>query len=439
MDLHSFLTHVDWVILGPIFAVALAPIILRWPVESSLGLYAFLVPFDDVAMIGSGHTGPTLTKFVGGGAALIAVVVGLVERRLTRPPRAAMWLTLFIVWAGITSLWSLDTQDAYSRVATAGALLVVYLAAVCLRVTEKEFRAVVWLAILGACAAAGYGVHAFHRGTIYVGPAGYGGHVGRGSEIRGSLILGAQEADPDVFGDLLLTPLSLAVGLLLADRSWLRRGLWISAVALIAFAVFATMSRGAVVALIAMLLVYLYRYRMSWRAWVPIGVMGAMLSMVPETFFSRVGKSYSTGGAGRLDIWTVGLHGLQRYGLAGAGLESFPYVYGQYIGYAPNYLGRELRGSHNIYLGMAVELGILGLILMIAAFASHFGAARRSSRTAGSESPPPPLTPYEAACWGLLVAAFFQDIIWRKAFWLAWILLAIAVRLREDGQAAYRL
>jgi O-antigen ligase len=140
-----------------------------------------------------------------------------------------------------------------------------------------------------------------------------------------------------------------------------------------------------------------------------------------------------------LDIWTVGLHGLQRYGLAGAGLESFPYVYGQYIGYAPNYLGRELRGSHNIYLGMAVELGILGLILMIAAFASHFGAARRSSRTAGSESPPPPLTPYEAACWGLLVAAFFQDIIWRKAFWLAWILLAIAVRLREDGQAAYRL
>ena len=422
MELHS-LAHVDWIRLSPFFAVAVAPIVLRWPVESSLGLYAFLVPFDDISRVGSADNGPTLTLIVGGGVVLIALAVGLVERRLTSPPRAAVWLTLFIIWAAITSLWSLTT--AYSRLITAGGLIVVYLSAVCLRVTEKEFRTVVWLAILGACAAAGYSVQQFARGTMSSG--------------RGSLILGVEEADPNVVAVSLLTPLSLAVGLLLTDRGWLRRALLIGAVALIALGVFTTMSRGAVVALIAMLLVYLYRYRMSWRAWVPIGVMGALLGMLPETFFSRLGQSISTGGAGRTDIWIVGLHAFKYYALAGAGLDSFPYAYGQFMGYAPNYLGRVLRASHNIYLGMAVELGILGLILMITAFACHFGAARRSSLTAGSKSSPPVLASYEAGCWGLLVAGCFLDVIWRKSFWLGWMLLAIAVRLREERRAAIRL
>jgi len=35
---------------------------------------------------------------------------------------------------------------------------------------------------------------------------------------------------------------------------------------------------------------------------------------------------------------------------------------------------------------------------------------------------------YEAACYAILVAAFFIGIIWEKWFWLAWILLAVAVR-----------
>jgi len=425
VNLYGLLTGVDWIRLGPIFAVAVAPIVLRWPVESSLGLYAFLVPFDDVATLASGgDAGPTLTKFVGGGAALILVGVGLVERRLTPPPRAALWLTLFILWAGMTSVWSFDTQNAYLRLATAGGLIAVYLSAVSLHVTEKELRAMIWLAILGACAAAVYSLHAFSRGTMYTG--------------RASLILGGAEADPDIVADALLTPLSLAVGFLLVERGWLRRLLLIGAVALIALGVFATMSRGALVALAAMLLVYLYRYRMSWRVWVPIGVMAVMLSMVPETFFTRLGRSVSTGGSGRTAIWTVGLHALKRYGLAGAGLDSFPYAFEQYWFYAPTYVG-HLRASHNIYLEMAVELGILGLILMIGAFGCHFGAARRSSLMGGSESPPPALASYEAACWGLLVAGFFQDILWRKSFWLAWMLLAIAVRLREDRRAAMRL
>jgi O-antigen ligase len=425
VNLHSLLSGVDWIRLGPIFAVAVAPIVLRWPVESSLGLYAFLVPFDDIALLPSGREdAPTLTKFLGAVAALILVGVGLVERRLTPPPRAALWLILFVGWAGITCLWSLDTQTAYSRLGTAAGLLFVYLSAVCLRVTEKELRTVVWLAILGACAAAGYSLLDFFRGTMSAG--------------RASLILGGEEADADMFSASLLTPVSLALGLLLADRGWLKRWLLMGAMALMAFGIFTTMSRGAFVALIAMFLVYLYHYRMSWRVWVPVGAMAAILSMVPASFFSRLGQSVSTGGGGRLDVWTVGLHALKRYAFAGAGLNCFPYAWEQYWFYAPNYIG-HLRASHNIYLGRAVELGIFGLILMITAFVCHIRAARRSSLTAGSESPPPALPSYEAACWAVLVAGFFLDIMWRKAFWLTWMLLAMAVRLREDRRAAMRL
>jgi hypothetical protein len=43
----------------------------------------------------------------------------------------------------------------------------------------------------------------------------------------------------------------------------------------------------------------------------------------------------------------------------------------------------------------------------------------------------PNLTPYIAGCWGFLTAGMFLDVAWKNAFWLAWILLALATQLEH--------
>ena len=51
----------------------------------------------------------------------------------------------------------------------------------------------------------------------------------------------------------------------------------------------------------------------------------------------------------------------------GAGLGNFPVAFDRFVGYATHFEGYG-RGSHNIYLNVLVELGIVGFALLLNAF-----------------------------------------------------------------------
>jgi hypothetical protein len=40
----------------------------------------------------------------------------------------------------------------------------------------------------------------------------------------------------------------------------------------------------------------------------------------------------------------------------------------------------------------------------------------------------------EAACFGMLAAAWSKDLLWEKVFWFSWILLAIAARVQVHDE-----
>src|SRR5207245_5427962 len=123
-------------------------------------------------------------------------------------------------------------------------------------------------------------------------------------------------------------------------------------------------------------------------------------------FFLRLEGTLASQGAGRLDIWVLGLALLKRYGLLGAGLDNFPIGYQQFAGLAPHFpYHGYIRGAHNTFLSMAVESGIVGFGLFVAGVITQFRAAQR-----GRVQSLPALVSYEAACWGLLTAGFFLDL-----------------------------
>jgi O-antigen ligase len=89
------------------------------------------------------------------------------------------------------------------------------------------------------------------------------------------------------------------------------------------------------------------------------------------------------------------------------------------------------KGSHNIYLNASAETGIVGLLLLLVAVCSQLLSANREAHS-GAKSEGISIVPYEAACWAMLVAGFFLDVLWRKDFWFVWILLAIAIRAKRN-------
>jgi O-antigen ligase len=398
-----------------LIVLALAPLLWYFPIQTTMGLYVLLMPFEGITQLPGGTTVIWMVGLLAGGT---LVAVGLLDNRVVKPPRTGVWWALFFFWSSISVLWSVEPSGALHQLATTAALIIFYLVAVSFRMTENEVKWVVRLAILGGCFAAMFAVYEYSAGINWA--------QGSGARLveRGSLIVGETEVNPDLFGLKLIIPISLAVAAFLAARSWWGKLMSFSALAMIVLALLLTMARSALLSLLVMIVVFFVRLRL-YRRLVPVALLAAaLLAAMPATFFQRIREATETGGAGRTDIWKVGFEMFKHYPLFGTGLGNFVIVYQQYAGFSPKFHG-FMRGAHNTYLNILVELGILGLALFLIAIVMQVKDISQSiKRSHGSKLW---LVAGEAALYSLLVYGFFVDLIWDKAFWLAGILLAFAI------------
>lgn len=400
-----------WFVLIPLLAL---PLVLLWPVQMSLGMFGFLLPFDSISVLQERDTGTTLTFLIGAVSSVILLTIGIVARRLQRPPRAALWWGLLVLWSGTTLLWAFDPEATWARLPTVVACFLFYLVAVSFRITREELAAVLLLAMLGGIVAAGYACWTFMETN---------------GIDRATLALGDRTTNPNTFAAVLLLPLSLALGTFISSRGWFKALVMISAVALLSLAILLSMSRGDVIAAGVLLVVYIYRYGLRRRMLVVVSVVTLLLYVMPALFFARIETGMSSRAEGRFDIWQVGVTAFQHYGAFGAGLNNFPAVYNQFSGHAERFRG-YFRDPHNIYLGVSVELGILGLLLFLMAVGSHFRALQRFY-AAFQGVRPPMVVACEAACWAMLTAGLSGNFVWNKVFWIMWVYLTLAIRVAD--------
>jgi O-antigen ligase len=404
----------NWLFVAGVFGLLL--LFVR-PIEVALGLYAFLIPFESMTTMDN-STDPTATllRYVGLLALFVILGVGWLRERIMRPPQTALFWSLFILWGGVSTLWAIDQKMALHRLPTALGLWLLYMAVVSVRITAKEFSWITLLTILGGLGASIYSAYMFFQ---------TGGAIGRASLAEGST-----QSDPNFFAVALLLPLSLSFGGVLSSRTWSRRALFLAGTGVIAFAVFLTMSRGALVAVAVITFIFLLRLRLNWRLLLPVIVAGTALMFMPRLFFERMQEASTSRVAGRQDIWQVGIHSLKSYGVFGAGLDNFPNAFERYVGTSRFFAGDQ-RSSHNIYLTVSVEFGILGMLFLFEAVRSHMRAFPRPTSNILASSR---LVAFEAACWGMLIAGFGVDILWRKAFWFAWALSVGAMHIQRENE-----
>jgi O-antigen ligase len=413
------ITEESWRLLTLVLLATLSPIALRWPITVAFGAYAFVLPFDSVAVV-AGSGGATITKLTGIVAAGVLLAAGVVQQRMVRPPLAALWVGLLFLWALVTFAWAVNPALAQARLTTAVSLAAMYVAAVSFRVSENELRTVCVLTMLGGVLAATAGV-----------VLGFEADTPRA--VRGTMMaVGGQEANPNGVAQSLLLPLAMAAGLFLASRRMRGKVIALGGIAAIGGGIFLTMSRASLAAVAMMMCILLYRFRVRWQVLAIVGVLGALLPLLPDLFFDRVGSLFTGAditGSGRTEIWAVSISSLERFGWFGAGLANHPAAYDMYASTPPRGLS---RGAHNLFLGTWVELGIVGLALLLAVFVAHL---RTGTRTSGSMVKAAFPAAIEAACFGFLVIAFFGDILWRKAVWMPWILAVWASRTQVDRTA----
>ena len=122
---------------------------------------------------------------------------------------------------------------------------------------------------------------------------------------------------------------------------------------------------------------------------------------------------------------------VQHYPIAGAGFSNFPVVYNTFAGYGTHlYFKKDNNDSHNIYLAISVEEGILGLLLFFLALKKVFESASKCRNSVLRT--PILLVAAEAGFCSILVASFFGNLMWDKTFWLSAAYLALAITLQKQ-------
>lgn len=400
-----------WLEFALLVAVAATPVLIRWPVASTMGLYALVLPFEAVAGVGGGAT---LARLIGMLAVGVLFVVGLNERRLVRPPSAALWWGLLVLWGGLTAAWAIEPQISISRLYTAISLFLLFLIGVSFRVSRTELNGVCILTVVGGVAAAiaGYalGVEEFEAGR------------------RGTLSVGDTSANPNGFASSLLPAMAFGVAAFLRLRGLAVKTIALAATAILAAGMYITISRSALLAVVVLIGVMVYRFHVSWRVLVLVGILVGLLGFMPEHFFARMTAPVTGAdptGSGRTEIWSIGLNALDEFWMWGAGLSNFTSAYARYTTIPPTHIA---RGAHNLYLGTWVELGIVGLVIMLVAISSQLRVAWRCRRSNDLV-----LYAVEAAIYGHLILAFFGDPLWGKRQWMLFMMLAWASRLATES------
>jgi putative inorganic carbon (hco3(-)) transporter len=245
---------------------------------------------------------------------------------------------------------------------------------------------------------------------------------------------------PNQLAGFLVLFVPLGLGLYRVFESRLARGAALLVPLLALPAVVLTYSRGVLVALVALVLVFA-RSRRAWPLIVGAAVLVALLA--PAAWRDRVADVSRLDRpeiATRLDFWDAAVAMFQARPVLGVGLNNFDVAYVQLERAGRSFLpGGQLvlpETAHNLYLNTLAEQGLVGifaLALLVASAARMIFGLRRARD--------PRIRAFGLALLGVGIALLVSNVfdvtfLDPKTSMLAWTLLGVGAALhRIDAQA----
>jgi len=368
--------------LVPIAAAALVALgIGLWRLEYGLALLIVVTPFAENASIGQPGEAKLRLALILWAVVLVGIQAGRVlvtEHRLVAPSMST-GAGVFLVAALLAVAVASDEQEAMSKfLLLVGSVVIYLLIGLFLRDWARLKP------LLGAFLAVGLliGAHTLYQ---YV--------TGDLSEVGFANTAGTIEyrvasffPHPNQLAGFLVLFVPLGFGLFSVLEQRLAKAASLLLVALAVLGVLATYSRGGLIALAGLALIYA-RHRRAWP--VVAAALALVVWLAPSVWETRLAGTSSLDSpeiATRLDLWGAAGEIFQEYPALGVGLNNFP---GAYI--ALEQSGRSFlpgtsfgvpETAHNLYLNTLAEQGLLGaaaLLLLILSAGRMILALRRSA------------------------------------------------------------
>jgi O-antigen ligase len=341
-------------------------------------------------------------------------------------------LALLLVWLTLTAAWAEDSGAVGADLWRWFAVALLFVVVATTLNSGRSIR---------------FAVGAFVAGAVMSVVVGYAtGRVDTGSSFAASASPARLEGavgDPNFLAAGAVAGIVLAIGLMIVWRGLVIRWALLVGCGVLAFGIAASESRGGVVAAL-MVLIASFVFFKGRRAYVAVAAL-VLLGVLAAFFWTTPGAmdrltSIDNGGSGREDLWTVAWRITEDHPVAGAGLNNYETVAGDYtrrpgVLTSVRNIAEDPHVVHNTYLQMLAETGVVGLVLLVlfsfACLRAAWLAAKRFGELGNGDMEVLSRTLLIATI-GMLAASFFISAGVDKRTWfllaLGPALLAVASR-----------
>lgn len=387
----------------------------------------------------------------------------VLERRRIVITSAFPWIAVFLLVHLISGIFSVNAGTAFDTIVTfvLEGLGLYFLVTNVVR-TREAIIAIVWILLaigtfLGALSfyqdATGtydntyLGFAQPSEATVSVDETG----LGTTAQYR----LAGNIGEKNRYAQIMLMLVPLALFMAIGERSRVRRVLALGAAGVIAIGVALTFSRGAAVGFVLLFGIMFLMGYLKWKHMIAV-VLGAAIVLTAVPVYTErlaelvaVTETVGTSGIDEADgaiqsRITEGLAALLAWAdhpVIGVGPGEFPLYYREYadvVGIKVKAADREL---HNLYLGLAAELGIIGITVFLVIIGLTLRDLARARRAVRARDPlmADLATGFVLSIVAYLSTGIFLHMSFIRYFWLMLALAAatavVAMAIAKTGEA----
>lgn len=240
--------------------------------------------------------------------------------------------------------------------------------------------------------------------------------------------------NPNVLGEYLLLVIPVCIGLLWTKKGFLVKAVNLGFTAILTGALILTFSRGCWVGILAAAAIYITF--VNGKLWGLLLLLLPVAPMfIPQTMLNRflsIGDMTDSSTSYRVYIWYGTLNMLKDVWVSGVGMgpEAFNAVYPFY-----SYSGITAPHSHNLFLQIIVETGIVGLVAFVALCLVYFkkmivGYSFGDGMSAPGKKAPLSITitAISVAVFGFLLQGLFDNSFYNyRVFGIFWMVIAFGM------------
>ena len=273
--------------------------------------------------------------------------------------RINSWIVAFAVVIAVSSFISISMVESIKIAMLMIAFVLFYFVVINVITTRKQLIRMLYIMLIIGMFTAIYGIYQYKFGDVY-------SQAWLDSDMFEDIRMRVYSTleNPNVYGEYLLLIIPFTISLLWTEKGWKKKLFLLVAIGIMGIALILTFSRGCWLGII--LAIGLLAIIIDKR-FILLGIVMILLLpfFLPDTIMQRfmsIGNMEDTSTSYRVYIWMGTIAMLKDYWISGVGMgiTSFNTIYPLYA-----YNNIKAPHSHNLYLQIIVEYGIIGFIVIM--------------------------------------------------------------------------